>query len=61
MILTELLTGEAVIPTGSEQVFLQSEGSHILPIILRCLATDPTDRYPSAQAIRDDLNRLSLP
>ena len=58
MILTELITGKAELPAGSETVFLQSEGGNILPIILRCLASDPADRYPSAQAIRDDLEKI---
>ena len=58
MILAELMTGKAELPAGSETVFLQSEGANILPIILRCLASDPADRYPSARAIRDDLEKI---
>ena len=60
MIFTELLTGKAEVPDGCEAVFQQSEGADILHIILRCIATDPKDRYYSAQALCDDLDKIRL-
>jgi hypothetical protein len=57
MVFSELLTGNAKIPSGDEPVFLQPGGVAILPIILRCLASDPMNRYPSAKALREDLDR----
>lgn len=58
MVLAELLTGIAKIPTGSEPVFLENDGNVILPIILRCLASDPAARYPSAQSLWEDLDKI---
>ena len=55
MVLAELVTGKAEIPSGDETVFLQPDGDAILPIILRCLASDPKDRYPSVQVLRYEL------
>lgn len=58
MIFAELLTGKADIPSGNEPVFSENVGVAILPIIFRCLAPDPADRYLSAQALRKDLDSL---
>ncbi|MDD1724911.1 MAG: serine/threonine protein kinase [Methanospirillum sp.] len=57
MVFTELITGTAGIPSGDEPVFLREEGAAVLPVVYRCLATDPGDRYPSALALREDLDR----
>ncbi|HWQ63578.1 MAG TPA: serine/threonine-protein kinase [Methanospirillum sp.] len=56
MVFSELLTGNATIPTGSEPVFLQREGAEILPIIQKCLASSPGDRYLSVKALLEDLD-----
>lgn len=64
MVLAELLTGKAEIPSGKESVFLLPDGAALLPIILRCLASDPKDRYPSVQVLREELEisqDVSLP
>ncbi len=56
MVLSELITGKAKIPSGTEPVFLQPGGDVTLAIIHRCLASDPNERYQSAQALHEDLD-----
>ncbi len=58
MVFTELLTGRAEIPSGTEPVFSQKEGAVLLPVLKRCLASDPHDRYRSAKALMEDLNTI---
>jgi len=57
MVLAELITGEARIPTGNEQIFLISDNYFIFKIIQKCLASDPKDRYQSANALLEDLDK----
>lgn len=56
MVFAELLTGKAGPLSGTEQVFLTQGGAVILPILQKCLAPDPGDRYLSAKALRSDLD-----
>ncbi|WP_319579740.1 serine/threonine-protein kinase [uncultured Methanospirillum sp.] len=58
MVFTDLLTGRAEFPSETEPVFLQREGADILPVLQRCLASDPHDRYRSAKALMEDLNAI---
>lgn len=60
LIFAELLTDRAEKPSGKEPVFLQPDGAAILPLIQRCLSADPLERYPSAQALHEDLRHLFL-
>jgi hypothetical protein len=58
MVLSELLTGQAKIPSGTEAVFSEGEGAALFPVLQKCLATDPRSRYPSARALQEDLDLL---
>jgi serine/threonine protein kinase/tetratricopeptide (TPR) repeat protein len=41
--------------------FLEERAAPLVPIVLRCLAPEPRDRFPTAQALADELAALRLP
>jgi hypothetical protein len=60
MLLVELLTGSNEVLSDDERISHQENGTAVLHIIHTCLSVDPKDRYPSAQALYEELNLNEL-
>ncbi|MFH0966377.1 MAG: serine/threonine-protein kinase, partial [Methanobacteriota archaeon] len=58
LLLSLLLIGRAEMPSGTEAIFGEEEGSTLLRIIRRCLAENPGDRYPDCTGLLYDLQRI---
>lgn len=59
LILAWLLTGRAVLPSGTEPVFAGNEGRSLAMIIARCLEKSPCDRFSDCTRLHEALMRIT--